>query len=132
MIRSPEMRFLRPTLAVACGLLMLAGCYKQQSGPAQKRAVAALPAAPLPVNCSTSPPDRKVIGPAIKAAMVQIYGVDQATTDYDLSAVQLVDCQHLAITYHARQRKAASQKGSVFYSNDKWNLPLYGKLYPVN
>ena len=65
----------------------------------------------------------------IKSAMVAIYGTDETTMRFVVSAVTPgSDCKTATVTY----RSAGSpSKAPIAYDNDKWSVTLFNKPYPI-
>ena len=111
-------------------LLALAGCHKK---PAEKT-----PSKPGFVSSLFSPrcptaPEKVAIEDGIRKAMLQIYGVDEASSKFTVLRISSTDCKHMTVTFRASTAGSASQTSAMAYGDgDKWYLTLYGKPYPVN
>ncbi len=84
-------------------------------------------AAPPPqLVCNPAVPGAEAIAQAIHAMMVQIYGVDEVSATFKISAVNMADCKHGNVVYGA----GASVR-LVLGAGGKWQLSAYGKQYAV-
>ena len=74
-------------------------------------------------------PSKPQVEAGIKSAMVAIYGTDETTMRFVVSAVTPgSDCKTATVTY----RSAGSpSKAPIAYDNDKWSVTLFNKPYPI-
>jgi len=116
-------------IAVFAALAALSACGNHNQKSSNSSSAANL-SAPADASGCASMPDAAAFGRAIKAAMVQIYGLDEAGSVYTVSRVLPEGCSHATVTYAVKggapQEADASQD-----SSGAWTLTLYGKSYPV-
>ena len=125
-------------LAIAT-VVALAGCgrHEQKAAGGQQAAGAPSNAAPAqdfsPASTPACPPlpDAATFSRSIQAAMMQIYGPDNAGTRYNVKDVKTgADCEHATLLYLANGTTPQPTEAHKV-SDGTWYVTLYKKDYPV-
>lgn len=79
-------------------------------------------------------PDNTAIAAAIKTAMADTYGPDEASAQFVVSAAQPQDnCHRLRVAYHLKGTSQSAQTiAAELGDRGHWFLDFYRKRYPID
>jgi len=118
--------------AITAAALALATVLAACGNHTQKSANGAPAGQTVAANTSdcSPPPGAAAFAKAIAAAMVQIYGTDEAGVSYAVSQVTPEGCGRAGVVYAAKG--SAPQHAEASHdASGTWYVTLFGKPYPV-
>jgi len=125
---------MRRVLTIALCVVALTGCGRKHEP--QQPSSAAFESTPAEQDRQSSPfsscpqlPLKSAVEAALKSAMVAIYGPDEATMRFVVTAMTPAsDCKSVTVAY-----KGAGTPSTAPMTSDgaRWSLTLFNKQYPV-